>query len=68
MKKMLQSQLKDLPKDQRDHVMSAVERNPKLFEKIAQEIKQGKKAGKPEMAVTMEVMRKHQGELQKALK
>ena len=66
-KKMLERQLKDLPEGQREQIMGAMERNPELFEKIAREIKAGTKRGKPEMAVSMEVMRKYQGELQKAM-
>lgn len=66
-KKMLERQLKDMPEAQKEQVMGAVSRNPKLFEKIAKEIKQEVKNGKPEMAASMSVMRKYQGELQKAM-
>jgi chromatin remodeling complex protein RSC6 len=67
MKKMLEKQLKDLPADQRDKMIGVISENPEFFQKIAEEIKQAQKGGKDQMAATMEVMRKHQGELQKIM-
>ena len=68
MKKMLERQLKDLPKEQQEVVMKAVNQNPELFKKIADEVKRETKKGVPEAAAAMQVMRKHQGELQKILR
>ncbi|MEX0933864.1 MAG: hypothetical protein WD003_01200 [Candidatus Paceibacterota bacterium] len=68
MKKMLERQLKDLPESQREMVKGALEKNPELFKKIAEEVKRETKKGIPEAAATMQVMRKHQGELQKLLR
>lgn len=65
--KLLERQLKALPADQREAIMAAVNANPDFFNNIAKEIEAQKKAGKSEMAATMEVMRKHQGELQKLM-
>jgi hypothetical protein len=42
----------------------AVEKDPKLFEKIAKEIDELKKSGKPEMYAALDVMKKYQKELQ----
>jgi len=67
MKKMMERQLKDVPKAQQERIMKAVEKNPELFEKIGKEIKAGTKAGRPQMAVTMEVMKKYQKQLQEAM-
>ncbi|MCK5095842.1 MAG: hypothetical protein KAR24_00650 [Candidatus Pacebacteria bacterium] len=67
MKKMLEKQLKDLPADQRDQMIAVISENPEFFQKIAAEIKQKQKEGKDQTAATMEVMRKHQGELQKIM-
>jgi hypothetical protein len=50
---------------QQDMIFAVMEKNPQLFEKIAKEIELKKKEGKGEMAASMEVMRKYQGELQK---
>ena len=67
MKKMLEKQMKDLPADQRDQMIAVISENPEFFQNIAKEIKQKQKEGRDQMAATMEVMRKHQGELQKIL-
>ena len=40
---------KDLPKDQQEMLLKAVEQNPELFNKIAKEVDELKKQGKPEM-------------------
>jgi len=68
-KKMLQSQLKKagLPQAQQDMIIEAVLKNPEFFEKIAKEAKVLEKQGTPQQAAMMEVMRKHQGELQKIM-
>jgi hypothetical protein len=68
-KKMLASQLKKtgLPKEQQDMITAAVLKNPEFFEKIAKEAKQLEKQGKSQQVAMMEVMRKHQGELQKIM-
>lgn len=55
---------KNLPKDQQEMLAKAVEKDPKLFEKIAKEIDALKKAGKPEMYAALDVMKKYQKELQ----
>ena len=67
MKKVMEKQLKDLPPAQRDQVLQAVSENPDFFKKLNAEIEAEVKKGKPQMAASMEVMRKHQGELQKLL-
>lgn len=68
-KKMLQSQLKKtgLPQEQQDMIIEAVLKNPEFFEKIAKEAKVLEKQGMNQQAAMMEVMRKHQGELQKIM-
>lgn len=68
-KKMLQSQLKKagLPQAQQDMIIDAVLKNPEFFEQIAKEAKALEKTGMPQQAAMMEVMRKHQGELQKIM-
>lgn len=67
MRKMMEKQLKNLPEGQREQLLQVVSENPDFFQKIAKEIEAQKKAGKPEMAASMEVMRKYQGELQKLM-
>ncbi len=67
-KKVLERKLKDAPPQQREMITSLVENNPELFEKITKEIKQEMKQGKSEMAASMLVMKKYQGEIQKAMR
>ena len=55
---------KNLPKEQAEMLQLAVEKNPELFTKIAKEIEVLKKAGKPEMYASLDVMKKYQKELQ----
>lgn len=64
---MVERQLKNVPPAQRDMILAAVDQNPDFFATLAKEIEAEKKAGKTEMAASMEVMRKHQGELQKIM-
>ena len=66
-RKLLERQLKSLPKEQREIMTQVITENPDFFEMIAKEIKQKTKEGKSEMTATMEVMRKHQGDLQKIM-
>ena len=68
LKKIIKSQLKGVPDAEVDRIIALVEKNPELFKKIGNEIKAKTKAGRSEMAASMEVMREHQSELQKALK
>lgn len=65
--KLIERQLKNLPENQRKMIMDAVSANPDFFEKMAKEIETEKKSGKNEMAASMEVMRRHQGEIQKLI-
>ena len=68
MRKMLKSQLKGIPEAQQDMIISAVEKNPKLFEDIAREVQEKVKGGMEQQAATMQVMMSHQKELQELMK
>ncbi len=63
-KKIIKSQLKDMPKEQREMLEAMVEKNPDLFVKIAKETQALVKQGKDQMVAMMEVSRKYQSELQ----
>lgn len=68
MKKVLQSQLKNAPKDQQELIMGMMEKDPQLFEKIAKEMQDElKKNGNNQMAAAMKVLPKYQAELQKTM-
>jgi hypothetical protein len=64
MKKMLERQLKDAPPEQREMLMTMMEKEPELFEKIAKEMQAEMKGGKDQMAAAMKVMPKYQAQLQ----
>lgn len=67
LKKLIQTKLKGLPKDQQDMIMAVVSENPELFKKIGEEVKVKTKGGMNEQMAMMQVMREYQGELQKIL-
>lgn len=60
--------MKGVPEAEVDRIIALVEKNPELFKKIGDEIQAKVKAGRSQMAASMEVMRAHQAELQKVLK
>lgn len=68
MKKVLQSQMKDAPADQQELLLQMMEKNPKLFEKIAKEMQAELKSnGNNQMAAAMKILPKYQAELQKSM-
>jgi len=66
-KKLLERQLKDAPKEQREMIMTMFEKNPELLEKISKEIEAETKKGASQMQAAMKVMPKYQAELQAAM-
>jgi len=68
MKKALQAQMKNIPPDQQAMILSLVEKNPGLMEKIAREIQtEMKQNGNNQMAAATKVLPKYQKELQAAM-
>jgi len=67
MKKLLQSKLSALPKEEQDKVIRLVTKNPKLFEEIATKIKRKTDAGAEQMMATMAVMKEYQPQIQKLM-
>lgn len=66
-KKMLASQLKDMPKDQQEKIIKVVTENPEIFEKIGKEIQEKTSQGKNQMQVAMEIAKKYQNEIKKLM-
>lgn len=63
-RKVLERQLKDVPEDQKQMIMTLVEKDPKLFEKIAKELQAEMKTnGDNQMAAAMKVLPKYQKEI-----
>ena len=67
LKKLMQSKLKDMPAEQRDMIINAVEKNPELFMQIAQETDAKVKSGMSQMAAAQQVFAAHQDELKRVL-
>jgi hypothetical protein len=67
LKKMLASQLKNVPEAQRDALIAAVERNPDLFVSVAKEVQKRVKAGEDQMAALQAVFASRQDELKATL-
>jgi hypothetical protein len=65
MKQAINSQLKNVPEEQKQMILKLVENNPDFFISLAKEIEEGVKAGRDQMAVAMEVMKKHSEEIKK---
>lgn len=64
MKKLLEKQLKDVPEDQKAMIMTMIEKDPALFEKIAKELQaEMKENGNNQMAAAQKVLPKYQAEI-----
>lgn len=64
MKKMISSQMKDVPEDQQQMIMEMIEKDPALFEKIAKEMQEELKSnGNNQMAAAQKVLPKYQQEI-----
>ena len=63
-KKLLEKQLKGVPEDQKEMIMTMVEKDPKLFEKIAKELQAEMKVNNNnQQAAAMKVLPKYQKEI-----
>lgn len=67
MRKMLESQMKDVPKAEQEKVFTMLQKDPTLFEKIAKEVQQEMKNGKDQMSATMNVVKKYETDLKKLI-
>lgn len=67
-KKMLESKMKDVPKEEQEKIFKMMEKDPELFQKIALEVQEQVKGGKGEMQAGMEVMQKYKDKLQELMK
>ena len=63
LKKMLSQQMKGVPQAEQDKVLSMLQKDPELFQKIAKEVEIEVKKGKNQMTATMEVVKKYENEL-----
>ncbi len=64
MKKLVQSQMKNVPVEQQQMIIEMLEKKPELFEKIAKEMQEELKTnGNNQMAAAMKVLPKYQQEI-----
>ncbi len=64
MRKMIERQMKDVPKEDQEKMINMITKNPELFQKIAVEVKAKMDAGNTDqMKATMEVMKKYENDL-----
>ncbi len=67
MRKILASKLKNVPEAQRNQMLDMIQKNPELFQQIGREVQEKMSHGMDQMAASMEVMRKYEGELRKIM-
>lgn len=63
MKKMLERQLKDIPKEMQDKVVKVASENPELISKIMSEVEAEVKNGKDYMSAAKDVAMKYKDQL-----
>jgi len=68
MKKLLQMQIRNLPKDQQEAILRAFDRDPAFFKKIADEIQEKVKAGADKNMASMTVMMKYKDKMRDLMK
>lgn len=64
---MLESQLKNVPAEQKEKIMKAISDNPEFFAKLAEDVKKEMDSGKNQMSAVMAVLPKYQDELKKLM-
>ena len=67
MKKLIQSKLGNIPKEEQDKIVALVTKNPELFQEIAMKIKAQMDSGKDQMKATMSVMEEYKDTIQKLM-
>lgn len=67
MKKLIQSKLGNIPKEEQDKIVALVTKNPELFQEIAMKIKSQMDSGKDQMKATMSVMEEYKDTIQKLM-
>ncbi len=65
MRKLLASKMKDVPAADQEKIFAMLEKDPELFQKIAEETQQAMKNGKDQTSAVMGVMEKYKDRLAK---
>ncbi|MES2622839.1 MAG: hypothetical protein V4576_00350 [Patescibacteria group bacterium] len=66
-KQLVKKQLKGVPEDQQQKIMTLIEKDPDFFKEIGEKIQEEIKKGKGQMEATMSVMKEHREKLAKLL-
>ena len=64
LKKLIQSKMGDVPKEEQDKIIALVTKNPELFQEIATKIKAKIDSGEDQMKATMSVMAGYKDKIQ----
>lgn len=67
LRKMVKSQLKDVPEAEQEKLVTLISENPQLFQNIAEEVQAKVKGGMDQMTAMLEVMTKYKDDLQKVM-
>ncbi len=67
LKKLIQSKLGNLPKEDQERILRIVTKNPALFQEIAVKIKHQMDSGKDQEKATISVMREYQDQIKKLM-
>ena len=67
LKALVKKQLKDVPEEQIDMILAAMEKNPAFFQKIAEEIKSKVSSGMSQQDAVNAAMKDHGDELKGVL-
>lgn len=67
MQKMVENQLKSLPPEQREKIVSLINNNPEFFKEMAEDIQQELSSGKDKMAAAIAVAQKNEQRLKELL-
>lgn len=68
LKKMFESKMKDVPKEEQEKMFAMIEKDPELFQKIAIEMQEEMKKGGSEMEVAMKVAAKYKEDISRLMK
>ncbi len=66
-KQLLKSKMKDIPQEQQEKMLAALDKNPQLFEEIALKAQEKMRSGKDQMTAIMEAAREREAELKNTL-
>lgn len=67
LKKLIQTKLGNIPKEDQERILRIVSKNPALFQEIAMKIKHQMDSGKSQEAATMSVMKEYQTQIKELM-